>query len=87
VARGIQLFQLCARRHLGEASWQYVSVVNDERTPRAKPPAARSVRLRCAFCEQLVEVRHGVVGRVFICFDCVDTINRLRAESEVSAED
>jgi hypothetical protein len=46
----------------------------------ARSGAWQSVHLRCAFCEQLVDARNGAAGKVFVCFDCVDAINRFRAE-------
>jgi hypothetical protein len=56
---------------------------NGEPLSRARPGQYQSVHLRCAFCEQLVEARNGAAGKAFICFDCVDVINRIRAESQV----
>jgi hypothetical protein len=50
-----------------------------------RPARYQSVQLRCAFCEQLVEARNGAAGKAFVCFDCVDAINRLRAESPGSS--
>jgi hypothetical protein len=51
----------------------------------ARPARYESVQLRCAFCEQLVQARNGAAGKAFICFDCVDAINRLRAEQPGSS--
>jgi hypothetical protein len=51
----------------------------------APPARYESVRLRCVFCERLVEASNGVTGKAFVCFDCVDAIDRLRSESSGSS--
>jgi hypothetical protein len=58
---------------------------NGEPLSRARPARSQPVHLRCAFCERLVEARNGAAGKAFICFDCVDVINRIRAESQGSS--
>jgi hypothetical protein len=53
----------------------------DEAQSVAQLSGYQSVHLRCSFCERLVAAHKGASGKSFICFDCVDVINQLRAES------
>jgi hypothetical protein len=68
-------------------SGHYALVTHDKGEPLSQAQLARyeQVHLRCVFCEHLVEVRNGAAGKAFICFDCVDAINQLRAESPGSS--
>ena len=66
---------------------QYACVAHEMGEPLsgARPARYQPVQLLCVFCEQLVEASNGVAGKAFVCFDCVDAINRFRAESPGSS--
>jgi hypothetical protein len=68
-------------------SGHYACVAHEkgEAVARAQQARYQPVHLRCGYCERLVEARDGAAGKAFICFDCVDAINRLRAESSGSS--